>query len=192
MKRYVPLLLLALGLSSQALASGFAVVKKGYTRSVETLNIPDLALINEQGERVRLPELLNTNKPVVVSFIYATCTTICPLLSLGYVDLQRELGADTDKVLLVSFTIDPEHDSPEILAGYRKRYGGKPGWTLLTGSRADIDRTMTAFNSFFADKMDHQPLNFIRLPAKDRWVRLNGLLSGKDLLHEFEVAGISL
>lgn len=191
MKKPVLLLLLAVFLPTLASASGFGVVKKGYTRSVESYSVPDLLLTNERGEHIALPELLQTDKPVVVSFIYATCTTICPLLSLGYVDLQRELGEATDKVLLISFTIDPEHDTPEVLAAYRKKFGGKSGWTLLTGSRIDIDQVMTAYDAFFGDKMDHEPLNFIRLPQGDKWVRLKGMLNGKDLLHEMTLAGLN-
>lgn len=171
------------------LASGFAVVKKGQDRKVETYQIPDLKLLDNLGERVSLAALLDTDKPVVVNFIYATCTTICPLLSMGYVDVQRDLGEETEKILLISFTIDPEHDSPEILDGYRKKYSGKPGWTLLTGSRLDIDKIMTAFNSFFNDKMDHKPLNFIRYPDRKRWVRLNGMLNGQEILNEIKLAG---
>ncbi len=164
--------------------------KKNYDRSVETYQIPDLTLINHEGDAVSLIELLNTDKPVIVNFIYATCTTICPLLSMGYIDLQRDLGDKAEDILLVSITIDPEHDSPEVLDQYRKKFNGKPGWVLLTGSRLEIEQVTTAFNTFFADKMDHQPLNFIRLPEKKRWVRLNGMLSGPDFMHEMEMAGV--
>jgi len=163
---------------------------KNYERSVESYQIPDLTLTNHEGQRVSLAQLLQTDKPVIVNFIYATCTTICPLLSMGYIDLQRELGDKTDDILLISITIDPEHDSPEVLNSYRKKFNGKPGWTLLTGSRLDIEKATTAFNTFFADKMDHQPLNFIKLPEQDKWVRLTGMLSGSDFVHEMKMAGV--
>lgn len=164
--------------------------KKNYDRSVETYQIPDLMLTDHEGQKVSLAELLQTDKPVIVNFLYATCTTICPLLSMGYVDLQRDLKDKTDEVLLISITIDPEHDSPEVLNSYRKRFNGKPGWVLLTASRLKIEEITTAFNTFFADKMDHEPLNFIKLPEKNRWVRLNGMLSGADFIHEMEMAGV--
>lgn len=164
--------------------------KKGYDRSVARYQIPDLSLTDQNGQRVSLKELLQTDKPVIVNFIYATCTTICPLLSMGYIDLQRELGAKSDDVLLVSITIDPEHDTPEVLNAYRKRYRGKSDWVLLTGGRLDIDMALTAFDAYIGDKMDHQPLNFIRLPERDMWVRLNGMVNGKDFIHELQLAGV--
>lgn len=164
--------------------------QRGYDRSVEQYKIPDLSLVDQDGQRVSLQKLLATDKPVIVNFLYATCTTICPLLSMGYIDLQRELGDKSDEVLMISFTIDPEHDSPEVLAEYRKKFKGTSSWVLLTGSRIDIDAAMTSFDSFFSDKMDHQPLNFIKLPEKDQWLRLNGMINGQDFLHELKMAGL--
>ena len=163
---------------------------KDYTRSVQTYSPPDLLLTDNLGRDVSLAELLQTDKPVIVNFLYATCTTICPLLSMGYIDLQRGLGEDSKDILLISVTIDPEHDTPEVLEAYRKKFHGQPGWTLLTGSRIDIDGVMNAFDAFFGDKMDHQPLNFIRLPEQGEWLRLNGMLNGSDFIREMEMAGV--
>lgn len=161
-----------------------------YTRSVENYTIPDVVLVNQNGEKVRLRTLLSGDQPVVVDFIYGTCTTICPVLSAGYANLQKKLGEDSRKVRLVSITIDPENDTPQILKEYLERYRAKPGWDFLTGSRADINRVMTAFDAYFADKMDHKPLNFIRSPADGRWIRLYGLMSSRDFLDECQKAGI--
>jgi len=161
-----------------------------YSRSIERYSPPDLLLTDNLGRDTSLAKLLTTDKPVVVNFIYATCTTICPLLSMGYIDLQRELGDNSEDFLLVSVTIDPEHDTPEVLEAYRQKFHGRPGWTLLTGSRIDIDNVMNAFDAFFGDKMDHEPLNFVRLPEQGKWLRLNGMLNGTNFIREMEIAGI--
>lgn len=161
-----------------------------YTRTVEQYAIPDVVLINQDGEKVRFKKLLESEQPVVVDFIYGTCTTICPILSAGYANLQRKLGTDTTKVRLVSITIDPEYDTPAILKEYLARYQAKPGWDFLTGSRRDIDRVMNAFDAYFRDKMDHKPLTFIRSPKDGKWIRLYGLLSGVDFLDEYKKAGL--
>lgn len=163
---------------------------KGYKRTVASYSIPDLVLTDQDGNKVSLNKLLHTDKPVIVNFLYATCTTICPLLSMGYIDLQRELGARNDEVMMISITIDPEHDTPEVLYKYRQKFNGKPSWTLLTGSRLDIDTVTTAFDAFFGDKMDHEPLNFIRMPDHDKWVRLNGMINGNNFVHELKMAGV--
>jgi len=159
-----------------------------YKRSIEKYNIPDVVLINQDGKKVRLQSLLNSDVPVIVDFIYGTCTTICPVLSAGYVNLQRKLDADNQKVRLISITIDPENDSPKVMKEYLKRYRAKPGWDFLTGSRADIDTVMRAFNAYIPDKMSHYPLNMIRMPKNGNWVRLFGLMSTKEFLNEYQQA----
>ena len=167
----------------------FAAEPARYQRSVEKYTVPDVVLTNQNGEKVRLKALLESGEPVAVDFIYATCTTICPILSAGYANLQRKLGTETARVHLVSITIDPENDTPAILKDYLAKYSAKPGWDFLTGSRRDIDRVMTAFDAYFRDKMDHKPLTFIRSPKDGSWIRLYGLLSGIDFVDEYKKAG---
>ena len=179
----------ALGMLLLIFGSTAQASQQSYERSIENYKIPDVVLINQNGERVRLKKLLDSDKPVVVDFIYGTCTTICPVLSAGFSNLQKKLGSDSDKVHLVSITIDPENDTPQVMKTYLERYRAKPGWDFLTGSRQDINQVMNAFDSYFRDKMDHKPLTFIRSPEGNSWVRLYGLMSGRDFLKECEKVG---
>jgi protein SCO1/2 len=157
-----------------------------YQRSVERYSIPDVELINQEGDKVALKSLLESDKPLVVDFIYGTCTTICPVLSASFANLQNKLAREGHKVKLISITIDPEHDTPHIMKEYLKRYRAKPGWDFLTGTRGDIDSVMTAFNAYIPDKMSHYPLNMIRNPKDGTWIRLFGIMSGKEFIKEYK------
>lgn len=159
-----------------------------FTRTEVEVEIPAVTLIDQDGDEIDLRALLRADRPVFVDFIFATCTTICPVLSAGYSGIQRKLGDDRDDVHLVSITIDPEHDGPEELAAYLERYRAHPGWDFLTGARSDIDLVMRAFDAFVPDKMSHRPLIFIRSPKDDRWVRLDGFAGSADLLEELRRA----
>ncbi|MBI4791285.1 MAG: SCO family protein [Deltaproteobacteria bacterium] len=161
-----------------------------YERSIETFSIPDVVLVNQLGEKIRLKSLLESDHPVIVDFIYATCTTICPVLSAGFANLQKKVDPVTEKVHLVSITIDPENDTPAAMKEYLERYQAQPGWDFLTGSRRDIDQVMRAFDAYFRDKMDHRPLSFIRSPQDGKWIRLNGLMSSRDLMNELQQTGV--
>ena len=183
-----PLLLIGC-LLLQTVIAGFAAEPERYQRSVEKYTIPAVVLTTQDGNKIRLKALLESEQPVAVDFIYATCTTICPILSAGYANLQRKLGTDSAKVHLVSITIDPENDTPPILKEYLEKYQARPGWDFLTGSRRDIDRVMTAFDAYFRNKMDHKPLTFIRSPKDGSWIRLYGLMSGIDFMDEYQKAG---
>ena len=160
--------------------------EKTYQRSVEQYVVPDVVLVNQNGATVRLKDLLQTDKPVVLDFIFGTCTTICPILSAGYVNLQHKLGPDSQAVRLVSISIDPEHDTPKVLKDYLKRYRAKQGWDFLTGSREDIDKVMTAFGAYIQNKMSHYPLTLIRSPQDGTWIRLFGLMSTAEFVNEVQ------
>jgi protein SCO1/2 len=165
-------------------------VEQKYKRTVENYTIPDVVLVDQNGTKVRLKEMLQSNKPVIVDFIFGTCTTICPILSAGFVNLQNKLGADAQKVHLVSISIDPENDTSKVMKDYLKRYRAKPGWDFYTGSRKDIDSVMKAFDAYIPNKMSHYPLILIRPPADGKWVRIFGLLSSSEFVGECQKVGI--
>ena len=163
---------------------GWTADNPRFTRTDVKVDPPAVTLVDQDGDRIDFRALTLSDKPVFVDFIYATCTTICPVLSAGYTSIQRKLGDDLDRVTLVSITIDPENDGPEELTAYLERYRAKSGWEFLTGTRADIDTVMRAFDAFIPDKMSHRPLIFIRTPSDGSWVRLYGFAGSADLMAE--------
>lgn len=159
---------------------------KRYKRTLAEYTIPDINLINQDREEVNLREFLNSGKPVFLDFIFGTCTTICPVLSAGFSNMQRKLGPEVDKVHFVSISIDPEYDTPEVMRQYLDRYRGKPGWNYFTGTRKDIDAAMYAFDAYVPNKMSHYPLTFLWMPGNKKWVRIFGMISTKDLMFEYK------
>lgn len=157
-----------------------------YKRTVERYSMPDVTLVNQDGKRVRFLDLVGGDKPVVLDFIYGTCTTICPVLSANFTNFQRRMGDKAVTVQLVSISIDPENDTPEVMKKYLKNYQARPGWDFLTGSREDINRVMRAFNAYVPNKMSHFPIMFLHAPRSDTWVRIYGLIGTRDFLAEYE------
>jgi len=84
-----------------------------------------------------------SGKVVVANFIFTTCTDICPLLTATMAQVRDQLRQAKllgDKVVIVSFTVDPENDTPDALRTYGERFGAMPNeWRFLTGSRQAID-----------------------------------------------------
>jgi protein SCO1/2 len=99
---------------------------------------PEFTLTGTDGGRLSLGDL--RGKVVAVTFIYATCTDTCPLLTAKMAGMQKRLGPDFgSKVRFVSITVDPERDTPSILAQYARNHGADPaGWAFLTGTPAEI------------------------------------------------------
>jgi protein SCO1/2 len=99
---------------------------------------PEFSLTTTDGGRLSLGDL--RGKVVAVTFIYATCTDACPLLTDKMVGMQKRLGRDFGpKVRFVSITVDPERDTPQILGQYARNHGVDPaGWAFLTGTPSEI------------------------------------------------------
>jgi protein SCO1/2 len=162
-----------------------ACAAPAYQRTLEKYTVPDVTLIDQDGKHVKLGSLVDSGKPVVVDFIYGTCTTICPVLSAGYTNFQRKLGSNTRAVQLISISIDPEHDTPAVMKKYLKNYRAQPGWDFLTGSRENIDRVMRAFDAYIPNKMSHYPIMFMKAPGDAQWVRIYGLIGTSDFMNEY-------
>ena len=163
-----------------------AETKEKYKRTVENYAVPDVTLVNQDGKRVKFKSLLNSKKFVMVDFVFTTCTTICPILSAEFASFQDGIGPNSNNVLLVSVSIDPENDTPKKMKEYLKRYGAKPGWEFLTGSHEDINKVMRAFDAYVSDKMYHMPLAFLHSSSDNRWVRIYGLVGTSDMLAEYK------
>lgn len=159
-------------------------------RTVESYTVPDVTLVNQDGAKVKLKALLESGEPVIVDFIFGTCTTICPVLSAGYANLQTKMPAGASKVHLISISIDPENDTPKVMRDYLKRYRAKAGWDFFTGRREDIDKVMVAFNAYIPNKMSHYPLTLVRDPKTGQWIRIFGLMSSSEFMAECKKAGI--
>ncbi|BDG10824.1 SCO family protein [Anaeromyxobacter paludicola] len=153
-------------------------------RSTADYVLPRVPLVRDDGKVVTLPEELDDGRPVVLDFVFTTCTTICPVMSRTFAQLQQALGRDRDRVHLVSISIDPEQDTPERLRAYGKRMGAGPQWRLYTGTVEASVAAQRAFDAWRGDKMDHTPATFLRAGPGRRWVRLDGFATAEELARE--------
>lgn len=154
------------------------------TRRTAEYTVPNVDLVRDDGKSVSLPDELNDGRPVVLNFIYTTCTEVCPLISQTLSQLQHKLGSDRDRVHLVSISIDPEEDTPARLAAYAKKYGAGPEWQHYTGTLSASVATQRAFDVYRGDKMDHTPVTFLRAAPGKHWLRIEGFATADDLLKE--------
>jgi len=159
---------------------------EGTTRSTADYTPPPVSLLRQDGTLVSLPDELNDGRAVVLNFIFTTCTAICPVTSKVFSQLQSKLGSYRNKVHLVSISIDPEHDTPEVLREYAKKFGAGEGWQFYTGTQAASIAAQRAFNVYRGDKMDHAPVTLLRLSPDKPWIRIDGFATADDLLHEFD------
>ena len=104
---------------------------------LETIgSVPAFSFTDQNGKTITNADY--EGKVYVVEFFFTTCTSICPIMNENMVKIQKEFFGNP-KVGIASFTIDPEHDTPEVLKEYAKNNGiSKLQWHLLTGEKDEI------------------------------------------------------
>src|SRR5205807_8963139 len=102
--------------------------------------LPNLILRTQDNKPVRFYDDLIKGRTVVISFLFTRCTAICPRTTANLLKVQQALGDHVGRdVFFYSLTLDPAHDSPEVLRKYAKSVGANPGWTFLTGKAEDLE-----------------------------------------------------
>lgn len=148
------------------------------------VEIPAVRLLNRQGAEASLQELIDTNKLVVLNFIFTTCNAICPVMSSAFSGFTKIVGEDLESYRLISISIDPEYDTPEQLSEYAERHAARGDWHFLTGQLEDIRATQRAFDAYRGSKMNHEPATYLFNREHEGWTRLNGLATPTQILDE--------
>jgi protein SCO1/2 len=149
---------------------------------VVSLDIPDLPVLDQEGQARHFYSDLVQGRVVAVNFIFTHCTTICPPLAATFSKLRKLLGDRAGReVNLISISVDPATDTPERLKAWSQRFGAGPGWTLVTGRKEDIVLLLKALGAYTSDITDHPPLVLIS-NARGQWTRAYGLAPPAKLL----------
>lgn len=137
-------------------AIGTASAHKGHSHSddkieskevVDSLEIErarryfsDTILLNHRGEEVKFYSDMLNGKTVVISFIFTECEDACPMINAVLNRVQTRLGARMgEDIYFVSISVDPEKDTPQVLADYRAKFHAGPAWDFLTGDDQSVD-----------------------------------------------------
>jgi protein SCO1 len=133
-----------------------------YVRSLETYRVPPVVLVDQDGEQVALDSVLDGDKVVLVNFLFTSCTTTCPVVTVTVASMRQVLGLEGRDLRILSISIDPTHDTPRALQAYARQYGIGPGWQFLTGDVGQVRTVLKAFGALTGSKTTHAPLTFLR------------------------------
>jgi protein SCO1/2 len=159
-----------------------------YVSSVEQYRLPDVNLVNVEGQDISLASVLASDIPVMLNLIFTTCTAVCPVMSATFEQVRHELGPRREQLHMVSISIDPEHDTPERLREYATKYHADPMWEFYTGAQTEIIKLQRALEAFRGNKMNHIPLTYLRASSSSPWIRIEGFASAEDLINEYHRA----
>ena len=146
------------------------------SRLTRKLVIPDVEVLDQNGNAVHFYQDLVKDKTVAINFIFTNCTTICPPLAATFARVQKEMGDKAGKdVHFISISVDPLTDTPERLKAWGAKFKAGEGWTFVTGEKQEIDKLLNALGAAVSKREDHTPVMLIGNDSKDVWTRTYGL-----------------
>jgi protein SCO1 len=141
---------------------------------------PQFQFTAQDGTTVSNADL--KGKVWVADFIFTRCAGPCPVMTSRMAEVNQALSGKAKDVELVSFTVDPEYDTPQVLKEYGERVGASPErWKFLTGPKDHIEATvMKGFLQALSREPSGVPIHSTRFALVDRdgWIR--GFLDGND------------
>ena len=152
-----------------------------------TVELHDGVLITQDGDAVRFVDDVIADRIVVMNFVYTTCTTVCPVLSAIFIQLQQRLDdrLGTD-VHMVSVSVDPGRDTPERLKAYADGLKARPGWVWLTGDKSEIDNVLRGLGAYTPDFEDHPSMILVGDGRTGIWKRFFGFPGPEKILAAVE------
>ena len=140
---------------------------------------PNIPLVTHEGKPVRFFDDLIKGKVVAINFIYTSCPDVCPLETATLREVQEILGDRVGRdVFMYSITIDPEHDTPEVLKKYAEKFEVGPGWLFLTGKKDDITLLRKKLGLYSeakgGDKLEtHSVSGIMGNQSTGRWMKIS-------------------
>jgi len=137
--------------------------------------LPDAVLLTQDGAEVSLQNDVVGDRIVVMNFVYTTCTTVCPVLSAIFSQVQNQLGERLDtEVVLVSLSVDPLRDTPARLKQYSERLGAGDSWLWLTGRKQTVTEVLEELGAYTPNFADHPSMVLVGDGQSGQWARFVG------------------
>jgi cytochrome oxidase Cu insertion factor (SCO1/SenC/PrrC family) len=133
----------------------------------------DLPVVTQDGTELRFFSDVLKDRVVLISLFYTNCTGMCPLNNQRLAEVQGLLGSDMGRtIFIVSVTLDPVRDTPEVLRDYAAQFGAKDGWMFLTGKKQDLAKITDRLGQANLPKETHNPYLMIGNVGIARWSKI--------------------
>ena len=137
------------------------------------LSVPDIEVVNQYGQHVRFNSQVVEGRIAIVTGFFTNCSSMCPFTQEKLAQVAKLLGPRLGKdVVIVSVSVDAENDTPARMKEWGEKFHIGPGWTLLSGNRAEVDTLLKSLGLFVELRQRHQSALMIGSAATG-WVRIS-------------------
>jgi protein SCO1 len=137
---------------------------------------PNISLLTQDGEPVRFYDDLVKGKVVLINFMFTTCAGVCSPMTANLSKVQKYLGESVGReVVMLSISVDPATDTPDVLKKYAQTFKAPRGWYFLTGRKENVDAVLAKLGGYTEDKMRHSSVLIIGDEAAGAWMKTHAM-----------------
>ena len=146
------------------------------------LSVPDVQVVTQTGDHLRFNSQVVKDRIAIVTGFFTTCSSMCPITQEKLAPVARQLGPRLGKdVVIVSVSVDAETDTPARMKEWGEKFHIGPGWTLVSGNRAEVDTLLKSLGLFVPLPQRHQSALMVGSTASG-WVRVSSWSSSEKLV----------
>lgn len=143
---------------------------------------PNHELVTQENKTVRFYDDLMKNKVVLINFMFTTCKGVCSPMTANLAKVQQQLGERLGKeVVILSFTVDRETDTPAVLKKYADSFKARPGWYFLTGKKENLDGVLYKLGGYVDDKNAHNLKLIVGNEATGEWQKMHAMANPTEI-----------
>jgi cytochrome oxidase Cu insertion factor (SCO1/SenC/PrrC family) len=138
----------------------------------------NLVLLTQENKPVHFYDDLLKDKIVLINFIFTSCKGVCSPMTANLRKVQEYLGDRVGKEInMITISVDPLVDTPEVLANYTAGFKINPGWYFLTGKKENIDQVLRKLGGFVEKRDEHSTVLLIGNLRSGEWTKAHAMLS---------------
>jgi len=144
-------------------------------------------LINQHGEKMKFYEDLLKDKIVVINAFYAECVGACSPMHNSIEQVQKHFGDRVgEDIYLISITVDPAHDTLEVLDQYAEKFMATKGWYFLSGDIENVNFVQKKLGQYAENRESHSTILLVGNVKTGLWKKVNGLSPSNDIIGVIE------
>ena len=146
------------------------------------VSVPDLQVVTQTGDHLHFNSELMKGRIAIVTGFFTSCTSMCPITQEALAHVARLLGKRLGKdVVIISLSVDPDHDTPERMKAWGEKFHVGHGWVLASGNKADVQALLKSLGLYVDLPQRHQSALMIGGQASG-WVRVSSWTAPEKLV----------
>lgn len=134
-------------------------------------------LLTQDNKPVRFYDDLLKDKVVLINFIFTSCKGVCSPMTANLLKVQSYLGdRAAGNINMITISVDPTVDTPDVLKKYASSFKVKPGWHFLTGDKESIDLVLNKLGALVKNRDEHSTVLLVGNMKTGEWTKIHAML----------------